>query len=257
MKKALVIAMIFIFTILAGCGEEPECEYNSDCTTGKCFTAKCVDGQCKKSKISDCCGNGMKEEGENACSCPRDAKEKCEGKVIVKTTDVGNEIESEYLRWTCKNEECVTGIDKDEQREIPLTFDENFGRFKMSFNVNFYKPFDIDNDVLNIQGELRSTSEAFKPPLKINQIKIIGGETLYGSKDVNVQLKEGESFTTRIPIDYVPKDLEKEERLKMKIFYEETYYINKEEGKTKTPPEQEFMKVFDKKLYLVNTGEEK
>lgn len=255
MKKLILFSILLL---LAACGSEPECEYNSDCNAKECFTASCVDGECKNQPQPNCCGNLIKEEGENACSCPTDVTEKCEGEVVVRTTDMGNEITSEYLEYMCKDDKCVTGIDEDEQREIPLTFDKNFGRFKLSFEVRFNEPFNIDSDTIKIEGKLRSFTDAFKPPVKINEIKIIGGETLYGGKDLDAQLnEEGDSFSVNVPIDYVPEALEKEERLRMKLFYEETYIINQETGETKTPPEQEFLKTFDTRLFLVNPGEEK
>ncbi|MGM5482793.1 MAG: hypothetical protein ACQESF_04995 [Nanobdellota archaeon] len=257
MRKALIFIIIFS-VLLAGCGEEPECQYNSDCTSKKCFTVKCAEGKCQSTPKPDCCGNNIQDEGENACTCPEDVPEKCEGDVIVRTTDRGNEIKAEYLGYMCKSGKCVTGIDKSEQREIPLTFNENFGRFKIGFDVRFNEPFVIDEDKIKITGKLRSFSDSFKPPLRLNEVQIIAGETLFGSKQLTRTLSsEGEEFTIMVPIDYTPEKIELEKRLTLKLFYEYSYIINEDTGESKTPPEEEFRKVFDKKLYLVNTGEEK
>lgn len=254
MKKALFLLLAVLF--LAGCGES-ECESAADCSSGECFTDDCVDGECEKEPIPDCCGNGMAEEGENACTCPEDVSEECDGEVIVRTTSGGTDIEAEYLEYGCKDDKCVSVI-KGEQREIPLTFDENFGRFELSFDVRFNEPFNIDEDEIIINGKLRSSSDSFKPPLKLNEIKAVVGDTKYGGKELDIELHEkGDDFTIELPLDYIPEYPEVEERIKIKLYYEETYYTNKEKGETKSPPEESLVKTFDKKMYLVNPGEEK
>lgn len=55
--------------------EVQSCAVDSECTTsGGCFTALCVVGQCDYNAVVGCCGNGLcePEAGENCGTCPSD-----------------------------------------------------------------------------------------------------------------------------------------------------------------------------------------
>lgn len=58
----LMSPMLLTLVLLAGCGQKPQCQQDSDCpSSGTCFESICDAGICKATTIAYCCGNGICE----------------------------------------------------------------------------------------------------------------------------------------------------------------------------------------------------
>lgn len=250
------ISLILCLMLLSGC-KEKECKLNSDCEQKECFTTTCKDNECVNRPIPNCCGNMMCEEGESWCSCKKDCVKEnpCEGKIVLEELSSGKKIETEYLEYMCdKDDACTINFDRDKQRSVPLVFEKILSYFTLGVKVTVTKPFDIDNDKVLVEIEMKDDKSQLIPPVKITEIQILGGERLYGSKSFSGSLNGvGDTFKGDVPISFEPDEVETEERLKIKVFYEYTTLFDKNSGETKTT-RNNFVKDFSEKLFLVNPG---
>lgn len=255
----LVAMALLAMLLVSGCAEK-ECEVNSDCPKKTCFTTACDDNICNEQPISGCCGNGICEanKGESFCSCEEDCKkDKCEGKKVISETKYGK-VETEYLEYMCNpDSECVLDFDKSAQREIPLLFEKQFTHFKVAVKVVMKKPFDIDNDKLEFELELKDISSDVVGPITVSSIQVLKKSYLYASQDLDKEIASiGDSFIASIPLDFEPETVEVELPLDIKIDYDYTYITDTKTGATKDKRDS-YTTSLSEKLFIVKTGEKK
>lgn len=267
-NKRVLYYMLFVIIIsfgilVSGCGPEPcsknlqvgcKCEFNSDCPTKKYFTSKCVDSVCKQTPIPDVCGNGLEDEGENSCNCPKDVDEnKCEGKKVLEVIR-GKEITTDYLEYMCDEEDkCVLNYDESIVKEVPLTYELKNTYFRLEGRVYYNDPFDVDRDKLKVEFELKDFQETIVPPIKITGIKLKGGETLYGLVSETKSVSSiGNTVTFYVPLDY---DLDKvEEEVKPTLVVDYEYSVTR--GDEVNVNRNTHEKKFTNPMMLVEIGEE-
>ena len=208
------LIIVILLVGLTGCGDK-ECETSSDCVTNECFTAVCIDGSCKKSPINDCCGNGIKEDDENSCTCPEDYGS-CESK----------ETDNKYTVYGCVDDECVLQPKDLSNKRQSLDLSER--NFDVILNFEYPNPFSVKEDVFDIKVELKKVEDGRHKLeyIKLKKIEIYGEEgreeTLLGEKSISRKLwLQGDSFKDSI---YVSSDLNSDavefDKLGVKITYE-------------------------------------
>ncbi|MBS3122851.1 hypothetical protein J4434_08270 [Candidatus Woesearchaeota archaeon] len=258
MKKVFLFFIINIFLvslILAGCAEK-ECKQEVDCTSQTCFDTKCEDYKCVKTPELNCCGNLVCESkaDENTCSCSIDCKKpKCEGKYPIEEKG-SKKIYGKYLQYLCKDDKCVIGVDEKSVIKIPLISETKVNDMNLELGVTFNKPFDLTNDKIIVTITLKDyVSEKVTLPLTIKDIKIMGGDILYGQMPVNKELTQiGAGIKEFVPLNYIPEKKEQETSLTMKVEYEVTKINSKGEEEI---IRDSFTEKFSQKMFLVVTGE--
>ena len=264
--KYLFLLLIFITLLISGC---KECKINSDCDSkipdkfssysDNCLDIKCTDNTCKFTPESDCCGNKdcERDKGETECSCPKDCG-KCEGKGEIK---IGSKtLDTEYLEYQCKDNDCILGIDESLIRGIDLTDEKEFSYFKIGIITSIDQPFNIDSSKFKVKIQLEDKDEDLVPPVTITSLKLIEGELLIGEKGLDGKLEHiGDFFTDTIPINEgIMQNVEEEKRVSLVIDY--TYIIKEKTGyNSKGEPIYEdnvrrdtYTKSYSSKLFLEN-----
>lgn len=211
-KRALVlITLIFLvavsMSILAGCGEPPECKEDFECSDGlNCTRDTCQDKTCVYKPMPNCnYANGRCEEnlGENQCTAPKDCG-------VCK--DVGK---SNYtvLGLSCDiNNECTLGFDKSsiETKIVTDKYEPREGP-SMEFTISYDVPFDLDTSQFGIDSKLIK-KPAGLTEMTIKRIRIVDEEynratrstdtTVYADKQVNLKIwEENKKATALIPIE--------------------------------------------------------
>jgi hypothetical protein len=267
-KIALVLFVFFSFIVITGCGQKKECEFNSDCTPqNDCYKATCGnDYKCANIRINNCCGNGIcdyaKDEnsnGENYCTCAADcgsAKYKCEGFKVLTDTKYGKTY-TKILEYKCSEKnECILDFDRTAQRDVPLITEKQLPYFKLAIKTTLKKPFDVTKDNIEVEVELKDRSPDLSGPITITGVQILKGSSLYGSVDLNKQLKNiSESFKTSIPITYIPESIESEQSLELKVEYSYSYVVDKKTGEIRTKNSESLSASLSEKLYMVKPGD--
>lgn len=207
MKFKYIISVFFLslMLILAGCGEEIDCskqdtdykKYGLDEASDTCVIVETI--------RQDVCGNGIAEEGESFCNCPKD--------VVKDHPDYGCDgTLGDYLEKTCSEKnECVLTQNKkvaDETKslqiknrdiifETKVTLPKPFiltGDKDSEIKVDEDNKIDIDISYFNIIPENTNIVD-----LTIKEIKIENtGSVILGNLDVNEKLsKVGDKLDTK------------------------------------------------------------
>lgn len=212
MKKSYYLVLILIIAVAllaSACGKKEaieKCEQDSDCAPKTCHSMSCIKEKCVSSAIMNCCGNKIKEAGENECSCPADY-----GQCAAKSREI---------TYACneKNECAPTTTAQT------FSSEKDTGKFKLQLSTTIDKPFDLKRSVIGFGLEL-AQADAGVSDVKINKVAI---ETMMGSSNVllgektfeRTLWKAGDRMNDEIIVDY-DFGVERAEKLvSLKIFYE-------------------------------------
>lgn len=256
MKKIFLFFIILLLPLILAACTEKECKKDADCSAQTCFDAKCEGYKCVKTPQLNCCGNLVCESKakENTCSCQTDCKKpKCEGKYPIEEKG-SKKIYGKYLQYLCKDDKCIIGVEEKSVNKIPLISETKADDMNLELGVTFNKPFDLTNDKIIVTITLKDyISEKVNLPLTIKNIKIMGGDILYGQMPVNKELTQiGAGIKEFIPLSYIPEKKEQETSLTMKVEYEVTKINPKGEEEL---VRDSFTEKFSQKMFLVVTGE--
>ncbi|MBT4540714.1 hypothetical protein HOC35_04325 [Candidatus Woesearchaeota archaeon] len=251
MKKFFIFFIIILLCFLVGCGEK-ECKKDEDCTAMSCFSVACEENQCLKTPQPGCCGNLMCEDDENSCSCSKDCKKpKCEGKVVTKQSG-SKKYYAQYLEYMCVEDICMRTFDESVVNKIPLLSEKKVNNMDLEIGATFNKPFDLSKDKIMVTITLKDFDDSkVKMPFKIKKIKVMSGDILYGDINVNKELLQvGSGIKEFVQLTFKPEELEKEQKLELRIDYEVTKVNNKGDELLR----DDFSETFSQKLFLINTG---
>jgi len=234
----LVLVLVISAFSIAGCGEEPECESSSDCTTGNpCIMGRCnEDGKCVKTIKPDCCGNAKCDEdvGENKCVCPKDCGE-CEGMVKYNVSSLRGlkEVDSKYARYLCVNDQCKIGVDEEDISTFRLTGTIDVrNRFEIETLTTINSPFDVTKEKVGVRLTLKDTDSSLVGGVTFTGIQVLSKNELMSEKSINQKLSNiGDSFTEELVL--ISSQTKVEQIKDIDIKYEYTYdYIQREEQYT-------------------------
>ena len=211
-RHMFILAAILIVIFLAGCGRK-ECEKDAECPTQKCFAASCVQNECVQEPRANCCGNGIKDNNENECSCPEDYGE-CEGE------------QGSYLEKFCRSakDECAFDVKDDKISRATVLHTKDLAGFSISVKAAYDKPFNVDRSVFNAEIELLSKKDSIISP-KITKIELIGKQksqsSILGSYEIKRDLwANGFKFEAPINVQYGLSDKEEKTDIYLQISYE-------------------------------------
>ena len=222
LKFALLIGFLAVLLFLvSGCGNK-ECKVASDCATDSCHTAICMDGVCKENPIPNCCGNGIKEKGENECTCPQDYG-RCDKK----------KAPNDLMGYACLQDECVLKIkSQTDKRE---NFDMRDSKFTSVVTLDYENPFSTKESVFDFKFELKDVRNSVTVVVDYITIKKIevyakfnNEELLVGEKEINKKFwMRGDIIRDFVPVTRTfEKDTMNAEQITVKIYYE--YFIKGE-----------------------------
>lgn len=222
----LIVALVSVAFLLSSCSE---CKVAKDCPTkGKCSIVTCDDGKCSSQTKESCCGNGIEDKTEdgkpgNKCTCPADYG-KCEGKaqMLVRNKDV----DATYLEKTCAANECVYAVKDENVKDRVLTIEKELPYFSWDVYVKFKNPFTIGKDKVEVSFKLKDDKADIVYPIKITEIQLVDGQTLYGIKEglTGTFTKVGDTYTTAIDVNYEPSQIEEQRQMAVRVDY--TYKYN-------------------------------
>ncbi len=244
MKKIFSFLFLLILVIfISGCGTSEE-----DCkkldTTYKKYYLDEESGECLyKTLKKDICGNGVIEEGETYCNCPKDVDKSnpklgCDG------------VLGDYLEKTCNKEtkKCEYFQNNKVVLETKvLEFKNSDIIIEGEFKLN--RPFIInsaDNNVLSVKLSLFNILESSNKKItniKVKSISIINGKNiLFGNFDFNKNLNNigDELPEAKIKLNDISSYKSRENlKIKLVISYIKTYIgsngeITKTENKVET-----------------------
>lgn len=186
MKKSnffLIGIVIFSITI-SGCSRvadsKDSCKLDSDCQDKKCMNKLCENKMCNYNPISNCCGNGIKEDIEDgvpgsSCSCPEDYGP-CQGPV------------NEYLEYVCNEDlSCAMEVKKSLLKLLTKTNNVDLDKISLAIVSTYNQPFNLKKDTINIDFLVKSMSELINE-FKIKKITLLMRE----KQDRMVKLGEKE-----------------------------------------------------------------
>ncbi|MBI2129177.1 hypothetical protein HYU07_02965 [Candidatus Woesearchaeota archaeon] len=212
MKKShylFLTSIIILVFLISACGKSnvEKCKSVSDCAAKTCYDASCVKGKCSYIAEMNCCGNKIKESGENECGCPADY-----GQCSAKSKS--------GITYACdKKDECVP-------QKISQTFssEKDVGKFKLQLSTTIDKPFDTRRSALGLSIML-AQADAGVTDIKINKIMV---ETSMGSSNILLSEKPiermlwkiNDAISEVIVIDYDFGADKADKRISLRIFYE-------------------------------------
>ncbi|MGM5485503.1 MAG: hypothetical protein ACQEP1_06560 [Nanobdellota archaeon] len=194
MRSIYLILFLSIFLLLAGCGEEPECETAADCTAGECFDASCDDGKCTKSPVKDCCGNQMCEDDENECTCSEDC-----GECTINASQ-------EYFEAKCLDDDsCVMDVKKDEMSSQETSKKLDLRDLEIMTTAAYDSPFNVKKSLFDFEFELVDVDKGVTD-IEITKVKLRSKEDrssfTLGEKDVEKRLwPSGSSIKEEVYVD--------------------------------------------------------
>ena len=221
-KKIMIVILIVLLVSISGCGDDPECITDDDCSSiQKCETAYCYMGECQTTTTKDCCGNDVCEDEENECTCDEDCGE-CGG-VISILNSRGKEIESTYLEYLCNAEdECVASYDETEQKQTEFFYEFSENYFTFNIYVKYDIPFDKEISFFDVEITLKDyDKDKIKFPIRFNEIRILEDDTVIGRKSETLVFDAiGKKLTSKVPITYMLSQPEEEKKLTISFDYE-------------------------------------
>ncbi len=257
MKKILILItfLVVLCLFLTGCSE---CDLDTDCE-GELI---CKDGNCIKRPFTpNVCGNGKCElnapKPENNCNCVEDCKPPCAGKVSFKNSR-GRNTDAQYLEQLCENNKCVYSVDPENVKLKRKIFEprvEN-GLIELEVTTEYNFPFKMNKDKFKVTFKLKDKSENFVPPFKIESVKFIQGDNLYG-KDGNLNIlfskMDDEPITIEVLSDADLMSPEESARLELQF----DYIIKKKVGEETQEIRNSYSHRFGETMYFIETGEVK
>ena len=228
-KKQIQIITIITLTALIvflalGCGGDDveKCKVDSDCTAiGKCSIANCVNGICKTSMKSDCCGNRKceKSAGENKCTCSTDCG-KCEGIIQIEDSR-GRLKDGQYLQMLCnENDECTASYETQKATEFYKSF---LGSgFTFDIFVKYDLPFDKQSSKFNIEANLKDMDpNRAELPIVFKAIRIMEGSTIIGRTSTQMMFDAiSKTLVQPVGVSYTLSQPEETKSLVVEIDYE-------------------------------------
>ena len=230
-KLILFAALITVLFFIASCSS-PECKADSDCSSGKCLTARCQNSKCVSASQPDCCGNKIKEEKEDGrsgdkCTCPADYG-KCDGKGKIK---VGSRLDDAlYVHYYCNSENaCALGVDEKDVSPQNILDDINLASFKATSIVRFNRPFNVGRDTFEFKITLEDAGKDLILPVQITGLKILytgssaKSELLIADRQANYVLDgvgREVNIVTNLNLNYKPAELEDSGSFRYKLDYE-------------------------------------
>lgn len=267
-KTLFLLLLVTSLFLIGGCLEKKECETSYDCMKRECRTAQCIEGECAYNIIPNCCGNMNCEANvrENKCTCSKDCGE-CEGRETFKEKGTNREVETEYLSYMCKHNECVLDVpvSEIEFKEKDFTPKDIHGHFTIGVSSSFEQPFDVFKSVFNVKVELQDADEKAVLPINFTRIVVKDKQYTLGKKEIDKKLNQiGDKFEEELNLLKGTDILEETKYVVLKIEY---YYSvlektgTDEEGNpiyTATKPEWGSIEhSFGEKLAFVNPRAER
>lgn len=213
MKKShylFLILLIAVVLLISACGKKDaaeKCRSVSDCAAKTCYDTSCVKGKCSYIAEMNCCGNKIKEVGENECGCPADYGQ-CAAKSKSGITYVCNE-----------NDECAPATTAQ-----TFSSEKDVGKFKLQMSTTIDKPFDTKRSTLGLSIMLVQL-DAGITDVKINKVMV---ETAMGSSTILLSEKSlernlwkiNDAISDSIVVDYDFGADKTDKQISLKIFYE-------------------------------------
>lgn len=228
----MVVALIILAVILAGCGSS-ECEADSECTaTGKCKVARCVEGMCQSAVKPGCCGNLQCEEdaGETPCTCEQDCSfdktddGTCSGKLQLPNEYNDRTHAAEYVEYLCRDEECVVGVPSSEVEDKQL-FSTHRGTVNFEVVSTITQPFVVGEGSFDIRVKLADTRDRVQLPVKITSLQLLSSGELLAEKSLDPPVllqKVGAVHEDSLQVDPALDDAEEQREITVRVTYEFT-----------------------------------
>jgi hypothetical protein len=173
------ILLIIPIIIFSGCSKA-ECKVTSDCSKRSCSTVNCVDGTCKYNNIDDCCGNFICEDNENKCTCSEDCG----------VCNLPQGMSNNFETFCDENHDCSNDVKQGISNlgTVTLSNQDLTGRdYKVNFKAEFNEPFNIKNDLMDVEIEYLSSGNNVKN-LRISKIEVVSidrSPVVYAEKNVD------------------------------------------------------------------------
>ncbi len=245
MKSSNSIILLFLIIgslFFVSCGETPDCSIH-DTTYGKyIYDEESKTCKLDKSIKKNFCGNGIIEEGEDFCSCPKDVSK------THKTLGCLGE-EGNFLEKQCENLKCVL----KQNNKVTLekkSLDLKNSDLTFKVEIDIFKPFvinSVEDNSININVELfnLNTQRINIKDILVKSIEIKNlKEILLGEIDINTKFEKIESKATnlKIKINDLPNYTNNEYlKLELTVTYTKEYLNSKGEVE-KTDNKKEILK---------------